>query len=155
MLSTKSQQVSHFPALWIRTQCSKAQLNCDIFESIKIVINVIINFQWFLKLQGENTTEPDNFCQSYIFQIHDIKRENNVNDLPKINVIKKFIIKIFFNRSLECKKDKTTVILQISIIIFTILYPPKATGFSQTAQDERKQQEPTGNSESTQLLHVC
>lgn len=99
--------------------------------------------------------ESDNFCQSYIFQIHDIERENNVNDLPKINVIKKFIIKIFFNRSLDCKKDKTTVILQISIIIFTILYPPKAIGFSQTAQDERKQQEPKGNSESTQLLHVC
>jgi hypothetical protein len=30
--------------------------------------------------------------------------------------------------------------LQISIIIFTILYSPKAAWFSQTAQDERKLQ---------------
>jgi hypothetical protein len=30
--------------------------------------------------------------------------------------------------------------LQISVIIITILYPPKATWFTPTAQDERKLQ---------------
>jgi hypothetical protein len=65
------------------------------------------------------------------------------------------IIKLFFYRSLVCEKNKTAVTSQISIIIFITLYPPKAIGFSQTVQDERKLQEWEGNSESMQLLHVC
>ena len=73
----------------------------------------------------------------------------------KVTKINSLIIKIFFYRSLKCKKNKTTVISQISIIIFIILYPPKATQFSQTAKDMRKLQEQEGYSESTQFLHVC
>ena len=65
------------------------------------------------------------------------------------------MVKIFFYRFLRCEKKKTTVTMQISIIIFIILDTPKATGSSQTAQEERKCHEQEGNSENTQLLHVC
>jgi hypothetical protein len=89
---------------------------------------------------------------SYIFLTHDTEERNKLNDLPKIDNI---IIKFFIYRSLLCEKNKTTVTSQIPIIIFIILYSPKTTRFSQTAQDERKLQEQEGGSEITQLLHVC
>ena len=87
-----------------------------------------------------------------MFLIHDSEAVYKVNDLPKKN---SSIIKIVFNRFLYCKKEKTAVTSQISMIIFTILYPPKANWFNQIAQGERKLQEQKENSESTQLLHVC
>jgi hypothetical protein len=58
----------------------------------------------------------------------------------KVTKINSLIIKIFFYRSLKCKKNKTTVISQISVIIFIILYP-KSKGLvdaqSHTAAGER------------------
>jgi hypothetical protein len=72
-----------------------------------------------------------------------------VNELPKIRDIISVV-----NRSLNCCKEKTTVTSQISIIIFIILYPPKANGFSQMAPDERKLQEHKGKTKTTQVLHI-
>ena len=72
-----------------------------------------------------------------MFLTNDIDTGNKVNNLPKI---KPYIIKIIFHRFLHCPKEETTLTLQLSIIIFTIFYPPKANGFCQTAQDERKLQ---------------
>ena len=54
-----------------------------------------------------------------------------------------------------CEKNKTTVSSQISIIIFIILYPPKAIGVCKTTRDDRKLQEKEGSDETTGLLHVC
>ena len=52
---------THFQALWTGAQCIKPNLNCDTFDSIKIVIDVIINFLWFLKLQGEEQDRTPQF----------------------------------------------------------------------------------------------
>ena len=52
---------THFPALWTGTQCIKANLNCDRFVSIKIVIDVIIDFLWFLKLHNEEHDRTPQF----------------------------------------------------------------------------------------------
>ena len=49
---------THFPALRTVAQCIKAKLNCDTFETSNIVIGVIINFQWFIKLQGRTGQNP-------------------------------------------------------------------------------------------------
>ena len=88
------------------------------------------------RVTGGRTRQNSTICvHSYVFLIHDSEAGNKVNDLPKKN---SFIIKIVFNRFLCCKKKKATITSQISIIIFTILYPPKASGFCQTAQEEKK-----------------
>ena len=72
-----------------------------------------------------------------MFLTNDIDTGKKVNELPKII---NYIIKIIFNRLINCPKVKMTLPLQISIIIFTLLYPPKAIWFTPTAQDERKLQ---------------
>ena len=47
-----------FPALRNGVQCIKAKLNSYTFEAIKIVLGVLINFPWFLMLQGEKDRTP-------------------------------------------------------------------------------------------------
>ena len=152
MLFTKPQNIecslSHCPcgfSMRSGAQCIKAKLNCDTFECTQIAIDIIINFQWFLKLQKEEQDRTPLFVEFIT-----LNQEINVNDLPKY---KTTIIKIL-NRTLDCLKEKSTVSSHISMSVFTILYPPKAIGFSQTVQGEKTLQEQKGQNESTQLLHV-
>ena len=40
---------------------NELKLKCDTFGSIKIVIGVIINFQWFLNIEGEEQDRSPQF----------------------------------------------------------------------------------------------
>lgn len=54
-----------------------------------------------------------------------------------------------------CEKDETTVLSHVALKIFIVIYSPKATGFGETAQDERKSQQQEENNQSVYLFHVC
>ena len=50
---------THFQALWTGAQCIKPNLNCDTFDSIKIVIDVIIKCS---KVTGGGTRQNPTVC---------------------------------------------------------------------------------------------
>ena len=53
-----------------------------------------------------------------------------------------------------CEKDETTILPHVALKIFIVIYSPKATGFRETAQDERKSQQQEENNQSVYLFHV-